>query len=123
MITRNTMVVPCMVKSWLYSWADRTVALGSASCVRISRASTPPTMKNRKAVTPYMIPMRLWSTVEIQLQKPCAAWGRANGRAGALVTATAMRGLLRGRRGQGQRGGPLLQRLQERDELVDLGLG
>ena len=31
MITRNTMVVPCMVKSWLYSSAVRTFPLGWAS--------------------------------------------------------------------------------------------
>src|SRR5947208_12157712 len=69
----------------------------------------PPTRKNRKAVTPYRMPIRLWSTVEIQLQKPCSAFGRANGRAGARVTATAIRSLLQS-----------FERREERHELVDL---
>src|SRR5215217_4331486 len=50
----------------------------------MSSASTPPTRKNRNAVTPYRMPMRLWSTVVIQLHRPvgsaCAAmcwWGAA----------------------------------------------
>src|SRR5882762_5596738 len=68
------------------------------------------------------MPIRLWSTVEIQLQKPCSALGRANGRAGALVTATAIAGLLRRRRWWGVSCRSLLERLQERHELVDLGL-
>jgi hypothetical protein len=50
--TRNTMVVPCMVNSWLYSSALSTAPLGVASWPRISRASTPPTMKKAKAVIP-----------------------------------------------------------------------
>src|SRR6266550_7213665 len=59
------------------------------------------------------MPIRLWSTVEIQLQKPCSSLGRANGRAGArVVTATAIAGLLQS-----------LEGLQERHQLVDLGVG
>ena len=46
------MVVPCMVKSWLYASAREHVPLGVASWTRISSASTPPMMKNRNAVTP-----------------------------------------------------------------------
>src|SRR5581483_3287923 len=59
------------------------------------------------------MPIRLWSTVEIQLQKPCSLRGRANGRAGAWVTATAMVVLLPSS----------LEGGQERHELVDLGVG
>src|SRR2546423_11993323 len=55
------------------------------------------------------MPIRLWSTVEIQLQKPCSSFGRANGRAGARVTATAIRSLLQSFEGR-----------EERHELVDL---
>ena len=46
------MVVPCMVKSWLYSLALRTLPLGVASWLRINKASTPPMRKKTKAVTP-----------------------------------------------------------------------
>src|SRR2546421_10886341 len=53
------------------------------------------------------MPIRLWSTVETQLQNPVSAWGRSKRRDGAF-TATAMTCLL---------GSP--KRLQERDDLVD----
>jgi hypothetical protein len=59
MMARNTMVVPCMVKSALNVWAWTTVLPGSASCRRMSRASIPPTRKKTKADTPYRIPIRL----------------------------------------------------------------
>src|SRR3989304_4916896 len=42
----------------------------------MSSASTPPIRKNRNAVKPYKIPIRLWSTVVIQLQNPVVAVGR-----------------------------------------------
>src|SRR5439155_13131733 len=90
----------------------------------------PPTRKNRKAVTPYRMPIRLWSTVEIQLQKPCSDFGRAKGRAGARVTATAIVGLLSERLPPPLSGGhppfpgqSLLEGLQERHELVDVRVG
>ena len=46
---------------------------GTRSCVRMNKASTPPTTKNKRAATPYMMPIRLWSTVVIQLQIPVFA--------------------------------------------------
>ena len=46
------------------------------SCVRISNASIPPTMNHRNDVTAYSVPMRLWSTVPIQLQIPVSDFGR-----------------------------------------------
>ncbi len=36
----------------------------------------PPMMKNTKAVTPYMIPIRLWSTVNSHERQPVVATGR-----------------------------------------------
>src|SRR5262245_1210194 len=47
------------------------------SWMRISSASKPPSRKNTKAVTPYSAPMRLWSTVVIQLHSPDSDWGIA----------------------------------------------
>ncbi len=38
----------------------------------------PPMMKNTKAVTPYMIPIRLWSTVNSHERQPVLATGRRN---------------------------------------------
>src|SRR5262249_3193942 len=39
----------------------------------MSSASTPPRQKNTKVVTMYMIPIRLWSVVVIQLVQPRAS--------------------------------------------------
>ena len=47
---RNIIVVPCMVKIWLYRSGPRNVFSGRASCVRIIAASIPPSRKNTKAV-------------------------------------------------------------------------
>ena len=52
MITRKTIVVPCIVKIWLYASADNTWPFGCASCSRISNASMPPIKKNVNAVVP-----------------------------------------------------------------------
>ena len=60
---RKTIVVPCIVNSWLYVCGDSSVLSGAPSCRRISSASTPPRMKKTKVVTRYMIPIRLWSVV------------------------------------------------------------
>ncbi|CAB4724797.1 unannotated protein [freshwater metagenome] len=56
---RNTMVVACIVNIWLYCSALSTLPLGAASCSRMSIASRPPTMKNTKATTPYIMPIFL----------------------------------------------------------------
>src|SRR5690606_12168014 len=84
-------------------------------------------MKNTMAATPYMMPMRLWSTVVIQLFQPVVAVGLVNtpsgrctlvvpgGRAGgegAWCSTIAMVG-----------GSYLVERLEEGDQLVDLLLG
>ena len=57
----------------------------------------PPTMKNTIAVTPYMIPSFLWSTVNSHARQPVEETGRLNtprvldgvtvGRAGPVVVA------------------------------------
>ena len=73
---RKIIVMPCIVKIWLYWSAFTRVPSGWASCARISSASRPPMMKKKKATTPYMMPIFLWSTVVNQLQKPVIAVGR-----------------------------------------------
>ena len=75
MMTANTIVSPCIVNSWLYASADTSVPLAVASCVRISSASRPPTRKNTSDETAYMMPIRLWSIVVIQLHKPFVEGG------------------------------------------------
>src|SRR5688500_1270623 len=44
--------------------------------MRSSSASTPPMMKKTNEVTPYRIPIRLWSTVVSHDTRPCVAFGR-----------------------------------------------
>ena len=56
---RNTMVVPCIVKSSLYCAAVRTLPFAWKSCKRMRSASRPPMTKNTKAVVPYMMPIFL----------------------------------------------------------------
>ena len=46
---------------------------GTASCMRMRPASIPESSMNTSAVAPYSTPMRLWSTVVIQLHKPAVA--------------------------------------------------
>src|SRR3954462_904094 len=53
--------------------------------MRILSASIPATRNQRNAVTPYMIPIRLWSTVVIQLQIPVGSGWAASGRGAANV--------------------------------------
>ena len=68
----------------------RTRRSGPAAraAARISSASLPPTRKNTKAVTPYRIPIFLWSTVVIQLQKPVVACGRRSSPPGPASAGT-----------------------------------
>jgi len=70
MIARKIIVVPCMVNSPLKVSAVTTAFAGLASCSRIRSGSMPPTRKNAKADVPYRMPIRLWSTVVIQLHSP-----------------------------------------------------
>src|SRR5215813_10936965 len=63
---RNTMVVPCMVKSRLKVSGGTMCRPGHASCRRIMVASNPATTTKISAVTTYMMPSRLWSTVTTQ---------------------------------------------------------
>ena len=57
------MIVPCMVNSWLYCSGDRNCIPGRASSARMSRAISPPSMKNTKDVIMYMIPICFASVV------------------------------------------------------------
>ncbi len=50
-----------------------SVLFGAPSCRRIISASTPPRQKKTNVVTMYMIPIRLWSVVVIQLVQPRAS--------------------------------------------------
>src|SRR5215813_8332948 len=66
MPTRNTMVVPCMVKSRLKVSGGTMCRPGHASCSRIMLASMPAMTKKSRPTVTYMIPRRLWSTVTTQ---------------------------------------------------------
>jgi hypothetical protein len=77
MTTRKIIVMPCIVKIWLYRSAENSFCSGAASWARMSRASTPPTTKKNSAAAPYMMPIFLWSTVLTQARHPVFARGRA----------------------------------------------
>ena len=55
----SSMIVPCMVNSWLYCSGDRNCIPGRANSARMSSASTPPNMKKVNEVTRYIWPMSL----------------------------------------------------------------
>ena len=51
MMARKTIVVPCIVKSWLYCSAVIRVPFGCASCARMIEASNPPKQKKNSEET------------------------------------------------------------------------
>ena len=59
MPTKNTIVVPCMVKSWLNTWGETKRLLGMASWMRISIASTPAIRRKMRAYPMYISPIFL----------------------------------------------------------------
>src|SRR5205809_3104175 len=90
MTNRKIIVIPCIVKIWLYWAAFSSVLSGFASWLRISYASIPPIRQNAKALNAYSRPIFLWSTVVNQLHQPVIAVGRRRItlRAGTLVAVT-----------------------------------
>src|SRR5829696_8984762 len=90
--TRKTIVVPCIVKSWLYVSGSTTSAFACASCMRITSARAPPARKKARLVAMYRIPIRLWSVVVIQLVTRPSYHG--TGYTGRVVSALAATGLL-----------------------------
>src|SRR4051794_13790629 len=63
----SSMIVPCMVNSWLYCSGERNCSPGRASSPRISMARKPPTMNQANDVARYIRPMTLWSVVRSRL--------------------------------------------------------
>ena len=80
------MVVPCIVKIWLYCSAVRTVPSGVNSWALMRRASTPPHRNQNMATAPYIMPIFLWSTVKTHARQPLALVGRANAPVDVLVS-------------------------------------
>src|SRR3954469_4276561 len=62
-MTRKIIDVPWNVNTSLYEFCVRKCSFGVASCARMSSAMIPPPAKKTSAVTMYMTPIRLWSTV------------------------------------------------------------
>src|SRR5882724_7938164 len=88
----SSMIVPCMVNSWLYCSCDRNCCPGTASSVRISIAIAPPTMKKANEVTRYMMPICLWSVVRNNRRRyePLTVSRAGNGRVAIGLGATAV---------------------------------
>src|SRR5215470_14207484 len=85
MPTRNTMVVPCIVKNRLNVSGGTTWRPDHASWRRIIEASRPAITRKTSPVATYMIPRRLWSTVTTHSWSSASKGGRAT--APALITA------------------------------------
>src|ERR1043166_4887166 len=94
MTPRKIMVVPCIVNSELNVSALTSVLSGFISWTRMMSASIPPIRKKRNAVVPYRMPIRLWSTVVIQLQMPVFDGAWAAGAWSSTEVAMAASGLL-----------------------------
>src|SRR5690606_28673140 len=89
-------------------------------CTRMASASMPPRMKKNIAAAPYMMPIRLWSTVVTQDRQPVVAFGRVNtprGLRSSVVTGGRVRASV-GRSTMAM--SALLQRLEVGDERIDL---
>ena len=68
----SSMIVPCIVNSWLYcSGLSTTCRPGATSSARISSASRPPSRKKTNEVMKYRLPMTLWSVVVTHLTTVC----------------------------------------------------
>ena len=83
------MIVPCIVKSWLYCSSDTNCRPGTASSARIARAIAPATKNQKVERMRYMYPITLWS-VEV-IQETTIAPGlflRTTGVAGPAVAVT-----------------------------------
>ena len=76
MTPKKIIVVACIVKSWLNTSGLTSWASGVASWARMYSASIPPVENMMKAVTPYKIPIFLWSIVVSQSQIPVGWVGR-----------------------------------------------
>jgi hypothetical protein len=73
----NSMIVPCMVNSWLYCSGERNCMPGRASSARMSRAMNPPTRKRPNALTIYMIPICFASVVRsVRVMAEPRTWRR-----------------------------------------------
>src|SRR5438876_1962601 len=79
------MVVPCTVKSRLKTCGETTVLPATASCQRITPASSPAIRKNARPATTYMTPRRLWSTVTIHSCARVSMSVRAVAQSGAAI--------------------------------------
>ena len=87
---RKIIVVACIVNSWLNTSGLTSWASGVASCTRMYIASMPPVRNMMKAVTPYRMPIFLWSIVVSQSQIP-VGW---DGRFGSGIASVVMGFLL-----------------------------
>src|SRR5215813_12109478 len=78
--TKKIIVVPCIVNSSLKISGGTTFAWAFISCSRMTVASSPPTTRKTRAMTMYMMPRRLWSTVVTQpwaRSSQVLSWGSA----------------------------------------------
>src|SRR4051794_18821531 len=94
----SSMIVPCMVNSWLYCSGERNCRPGRASSARMSSAMNPPIMKNTNDVTRYIRPICFASVVRSSRAnaEPLTGWCTGQGLVTIGLGATVVtKGLLR----------------------------
>ena len=74
MMAPNTMMMPCMVVSWLKNSGFMICSPGWNSSARMPKASTPPIMSIVKLKSRYSVPMSLWLVANTQRRQPVGAW-------------------------------------------------
>jgi len=71
MMAPNTMMMPCMVVSWLNSSGLTSCRPGWNSSARMPKASTPPIISMVSENNRYKVPMSLWLVANTQRRQPC----------------------------------------------------
>src|SRR3954467_3124608 len=81
----SSMIVPCIVNSWLNCSRLTICSPGRGSSARMMSARMPPMPKNTNDVIRYMYPITLWSVDDIQeaMIRPLDVRGRGPGTPGA----------------------------------------
>ncbi len=72
--------MPCIDITWLYRSALMIVSPGRMSSMRINIAEMPPRPSTARNVTPYWMPMTLWSMLKRRYRRQPVEWSGLAGR-------------------------------------------
>ena len=74
MMAPNTMMMPCMVVSWLKNSGCMSCRPGWNNSARMPKASTPPIINIVNENNKYNVPMSLWLVANTHRRQPAGAW-------------------------------------------------